>query len=213
MATFSTWAPPQSWPTRSTGSPIRSSSPTSQSRYSVIVAPKPAGSGAPKPGGASRTTSRCREPASGSHSAGVSGLPCTNTAGGVVTGPPPRPCRGDRRSLPHPGADGGRRPPRVRGPLLRLLRQPGPQVEQVGHQPAAHVEVAPVGRRVREPGEHRLLVVVVQDVDRQCLVPRGPPARPPERLGGLLAGDLVADQLDRAAGHPGRVEESRGRRR
>src|SRR4051812_29722062 len=82
MSAVATWPPPQSWPRRSTGPSRRSSSPISQSRYAVTVAGKPAGSGTPKPGGESRTTSstpaRVSSATSGSHSAALSGLPCTN---------------------------------------------------------------------------------------------------------------------------------------
>src|SRR5277367_5015624 len=38
IATFTTWAPPQSWPTRWTGCSKRSNSVTSQRRYSSTVA-------------------------------------------------------------------------------------------------------------------------------------------------------------------------------
>ena len=80
MATPITNPPPQSWPTRSTGSPIASSSPRASPVYSCIVAPNPAGDGTPKPG---RFGVEDVVPTScstnGPQIAGVSGLPWTST--------------------------------------------------------------------------------------------------------------------------------------
>ena len=67
--------PPQSCPTRSTGSPKASTSVMSHPRYSSAVHPNPAGTGAPKPGGdrvvASTRSSSAR---SGPQTAAVSGV-------------------------------------------------------------------------------------------------------------------------------------------
>ena len=72
---------PQSWPTRSTGSPMASSSVASHATYSSAVAPKPSGTGAPNPGGDRvRTSVRPNSARSGDQTAAVSGLPCTKTA-------------------------------------------------------------------------------------------------------------------------------------
>ena len=101
MATPSTCPPPQSCPTRCTGAPISSSSPTSHRRYSATVAPQPSGAGAPQPGGDSRTTSsRPSSATSGPHTASVSGLPCTITTGMApdpTEQPEPGPARTTRR--------------------------------------------------------------------------------------------------------------------
>src|SRR6266516_373884 len=73
---------PQSWPTRSTGAPARSTSRTSQSMYASLVASKPAGRAHPKPGSDGATTSaRRRRARSGAHRRCVSGTPWTRTAG------------------------------------------------------------------------------------------------------------------------------------
>ena len=73
---------PQSWPTRSTGSPISSIWRTIQAAYSSFVAPNPSGTGQPKPGSASATaSSRVSSASTGSHNAAVSGTPWTKTAG------------------------------------------------------------------------------------------------------------------------------------
>src|SRR6202048_916108 len=78
IATFTTWAPPQSWPTRCTGPSKRSNSATSHRRYSSTVAVNRAGTGAPKPGGDRRTTGpRSRSGANLFQTAAVSGLPWT----------------------------------------------------------------------------------------------------------------------------------------
>ena len=78
IATFITWAPPQSWPTRWTGCPKRSNSVTSQRRYSSTVAVNRRGTGAPKPGGDRRTTGpRSRSGSNLFQTAAVSGLPWT----------------------------------------------------------------------------------------------------------------------------------------
>src|SRR6266540_948593 len=81
---------PQSCPTRSTASPISSSSLTSQAKYSSAVAPNPSGTGAPKPGGDAITTSdRANSARSGPQIPPVSGLPFTNTTviDGTLTAP------------------------------------------------------------------------------------------------------------------------------
>ena len=73
--------PPQSCPTRSTGSPRRSSCAASQSAYSSIVAPKPAGRALSNPGSDSATVSGRSSAASRPcQTAGVSGTPWTKTA-------------------------------------------------------------------------------------------------------------------------------------
>src|SRR5580693_2785420 len=79
--TRTTNPPPQSCPTRSTGPPMRSSCATSQSAYSSIVAPKPAGRALSNPGSDSATASGRSSAANRPcQTAGVSGTPWTNTA-------------------------------------------------------------------------------------------------------------------------------------
>src|SRR5215470_2396696 len=71
----------QSCPTRSTGSPRRSSCATSQPAYSSIVAPKPAGRALSNPGSDSATVSGRPSAANRPcQTAGVSGTPWTKTA-------------------------------------------------------------------------------------------------------------------------------------
>src|SRR5438876_6650752 len=92
---------PQSWPTRSTGTPARSISRTSQSTYASLLASKLAGRAHPKPGSDGVTTSaRRRRARSGAHRRCVSGTPWTRTAGTKASlarrrtrTPPARPCR------------------------------------------------------------------------------------------------------------------------
>ncbi len=73
---------PQSWPTRSTGSPTRSSRAISQSTYSSLVERKPSGRGAPNPGRSQASTSvRVRWRRTPSHTRWVSGTPWTRMAG------------------------------------------------------------------------------------------------------------------------------------
>src|SRR5438034_4573061 len=91
----------QSWPTRSTGAPARSTSRTSQSTYASLVASKLAGRAHPKPGKDGATTSaRRRRARSGAHRRCVSGTPWTRTAGTKASlarrrtrTPPARSCR------------------------------------------------------------------------------------------------------------------------
>ncbi len=86
---------PQSWPTRSTGSPIASSWSISQSTYSCFVHPKPSGMASPNPGKRGQTTSsRVSRATTGSQNSGVSGTPGTRTAGTAT------PRRAARRDAP-----------------------------------------------------------------------------------------------------------------
>ena len=79
--TRTTNPPPQSCPTRSTGSPRRSISATSQLAYSSIVAPNPAGRAASNPGSDRATVSgRSSAAKRPCQTAGVSGTPWTKTA-------------------------------------------------------------------------------------------------------------------------------------
>src|SRR4051794_33148541 len=94
MATPTTCAPPQSCPTRSTGSRKRSNRATNHSRYPETVAAKPLGSGTPKPGGDSAiASSRSSSPSRDAQTAALSGLPCTSTSGVFLAI--------ERSSLPH----------------------------------------------------------------------------------------------------------------
>jgi hypothetical protein len=81
---------PQSWLRISAGSPKRSSSPMSQSRYPAGVTGKSGGTAAPKPGGDKCNGSRPAASSDGarwSQTAAVSGFPWTSASGAMTSLP------------------------------------------------------------------------------------------------------------------------------